>query len=1003
MNNLNLKQFTVIMLFLLQGHVSFSQKYKFQLLESDYFNLNTICNRIHQDDLGIMWFATSHGAYRYDGVNTYPFLHDPNDSTSINHNLIFDIDEDKNNIYLTAWGGSEINCIDKVTGHIFKTKINIKINNTYRSLSCHANGNKITTGSVGLVYFSLNEKLKQFLPINSYSEIIGIDNNKDLLVMSETELITFSISPNEIIERKRSKLNSKINCMEKVHQSIIYGTKTGIVSDDKSINIPRVLKTLNVLSLKYDSNKNLWVGTEGSGLFMWNVINDEILHFEANDKTGYLNSNVIKSIYEDKNHLLWLGTDKGIYFTDLRSSKIKYYSLPINTFSQDVTPLATDKNGILWIGCKNEILFFNLKLKKFRRSLFDVKNVSKFHFDQSKLNVWIASETEGVYHYKYNIESKKYKFKSQYKFDPVKKNTIHSNYILAIHSTLDSNLWLGSYGKGIAILKSNNKWRHFSNNELSGKAASDIFQQNDSTWWFTFFDSGLYKGEKKISGEYVFTSIKSLGYDICYDVMSSITSDSKGVLWIATYGGGILKYNPNNNAITCYTNFNGLPSNNVYSIECDSDDNIWCSTSNGIAYLKNGTKDFKSFTTFDGLPQNNFNFASSCIINDTSIYFGTKSEICNIETKNLINTKPEVYIPVISTIKLFNKNIDVGIGKPIQKVSHLATDLVLNYNQDLFSIEFTNKYYINPKQVTYAYWLKGFNDDWVNIGKNSTAFFTRLPAGNYTLYYKTSIDNGLNYDTCINPLEIKIFPPWYQTWWFRLISIWAIFFMAWQLIKFRTRSLLEKERVVIEKELAIDAERKRIARDMHDDLGSGLSAIHLYSDFLRNNLAEKFPEISDDINRIVLSSSDLNQKVKEIIWSNESKMQNISNVFQFLKKSYSDFIINSKCSLYIDEIDHERDVQLNAFTSKNIYMCLKEALNNSIKYANAKNIYIDFKIIENKKYFTIKDDGVGFDLDTGFNAGGNGLANIKSRMQDINGKAEFRSSSEGTEVKLILF
>ena len=1002
MSYFNLAGFFIASYLVLLSNSCFSQQYKFQLLESEFINRNTDCSRIHQDELGMMWFATGHGAYKYDGVNIFPFLHDPNDSTSINHNLIFDIDEDKKNIYLTAWGGKEINCIDKETGNIFKTKITVDKNSTYRSLLCHSNGNKITTGSSGLVYFSLNEKMKQFLPINSFSDIIGIGNNNELLVMSESELITFSISTNKIIERKKTKLKSKITCMENINQAIIYGTKTGLISEDNSIKIPAPLNALNILSLKYDSNKNLWIGTEGEGLFRWNLHNNEIIHFEVNDKTGYLNSNIVKYIYEDRNNLLWFGTDKGIYFTDLKSPKITYYSLPTNTLAQDATPMSIDKNGVIWVGSRNNIFLFDLKLKKFYHSPFEVKNVSRIHFDNSKSNVWIASETEGVYQYKYNIESQKYVFAKQYKSEPFKKNTIHSNTILAIHSTPDSNLWFGSYGKGTALLKSNKNWRYFTNTEFKGVAASDILQENDSTFWFTFYDSGLYKGIKKKNEEYTFISIKSMGHDLCYDVMSSITIDSKGVLWIATFGGGITEYNPKNHTSRCYTNINGLPSNNVYNVECDSDDNVWCSSSNGIAYLKKGTNVFRSFSTFDGLPQNNFNFASSCIINDSSIYFGTKSEICNIETKKLINLRPEVYTPIISSIKLFNKDIEIGKGKPVQKVSHLATELVLDYNQDLFSIDFTNKYYRNPKQVTYSYLLEEFNDDWVNIGKNSTAFFTRLPAGKYKLYYRTSIDDGINYDTCINPLEIRILPPWYQTWWFRLLSIVSIILMVWQLIKFRTKRLLDKQRMVIEKEMAIDAERKRIARDMHDDLGSGLSAIHLYSDYLRNNLAEKFPEISDDINKIVHSSSELNQKVKEIIWSNESKMQSISNVFQFLKKSYTDFINNTSCNLSIPEINEEHDLQLDALTSKNIYLCLKEALNNSIKYSNAKNINVSFEILDGKKCFIVKDDGIGFALDAGMYAGGRGLANIKSRMQDLNGIAKFHSTHDGTIVKLIL-
>jgi signal transduction histidine kinase len=189
---------------------------------------------------------------------------------------------------------------------------------------------------------------------------------------------------------------------------------------------------------------------------------------------------------------------------------------------------------------------------------------------------------------------------------------------------------------------------------------------------------------------------------------------------------------------------------------------------------------------------------------------------------------------------------------------------------------------------------------------------------------------------------------------------------------------------------------------MHDDLGSGLSAIHLYSDYLRSNLAEQYPEISDEIQKIVLSSSELNQKVKEIIWSNENKMQSVSTVFQFLKKSYTELINSNQCNLQIAEISEENDLILDANTSKNIYLCLKEAINNSIKYAHAKNLYVQFNNENGGKCFTVQDDGIGFDMPVVYMYGGRGLVNIKNRMKELNGNAEIFSSAKGTIVKLIL-
>lgn len=154
--------------FLIINFICRAQQYKFQLLEQDYINRNTDCKKIYQDEFGMLWFATYHGAYKYDGVNIFPYLHDPNNRMSINHNLISDIDEDTENIYLTTWGGKEINCINKITGDINETKLNIIQNSTYSDLLCLGNGNVLAIGSGGLVYFSPKGTFKKIIELKGF-------------------------------------------------------------------------------------------------------------------------------------------------------------------------------------------------------------------------------------------------------------------------------------------------------------------------------------------------------------------------------------------------------------------------------------------------------------------------------------------------------------------------------------------------------------------------------------------------------------------------------------------------------------------------------------------------------------------------------------------------------------------------------------------------------------------------------------------------------------------
>lgn len=224
-------------------------------------------------------------------------------------------------------------------------------------------------------------------------------------------------------------------------------------------------------------------------------------------------------------------------------------------------------------------------------------------------------------------------------------------------------------------------------------------------------------------------------------------------------------------------------------------------------------------------------------------------------------------------------------------------------------------------------------------------------------------------------------------------------------VKSQSESLirLQQEKFDIEKTLAINEERTRISRDMHDDLGSGLSAIHLLSNYVKENAIEKYPEFSSEIDKIRKSSEDLNESIREIIWSVNTNDDNLNALVLFIRRYGHELQDITKTNIHIHSEDPVPEIPLNGVQRKHVFLCVKEALNNALKHGkpSAISIYI-FSDAEKKIAIRVVDNGGGFsNRDPIFRSTGNGLRNMKERMDDIGGVVEIESSGQGTEVRLI--
>jgi signal transduction histidine kinase len=204
----------------------------------------------------------------------------------------------------------------------------------------------------------------------------------------------------------------------------------------------------------------------------------------------------------------------------------------------------------------------------------------------------------------------------------------------------------------------------------------------------------------------------------------------------------------------------------------------------------------------------------------------------------------------------------------------------------------------------------------------------------------------------------------------------------------------------LDKQRALEAERSRIARDMHDDLGSGLSALLLLSTTVHQTNNVTNPQyLKDSLQRIATISAELGRRLREVIWTVSVDDDNLESLVFFIRRYTTDFCSTQQLKLMVKMPHRFQPIIFSGEKRRNIFLCTKEILNNTVKYAQASDIEFIVEVFENQLFITIKDNGIGFDYTEASQRGGNGLRNMQARMAQIGGTCTLETQN-GTTVRL---
>ena len=388
-------------------------------------------------------------------------------------------------------------------------------------------------------------------------------------------------------------------------------------------------------------------------------------------------------------------------------------------------------------------------------------------YEDTKGDMWIGTTTEGVKRF-----NKRDGLVKEYKHDKYDSTSISGNSVFVIYEDLQGNLWIGTITKGLnKFIWRNETFERFVNDPKNSTTLS-----NNSVW--------------------------------------SIEEDSNGSLWMGTWGGGLNKYLSDSETFQHFTMKDGLPSNVIYSIISDSNENLWISTSRGIVKFNTNTFEVKNYDDSDGLQNLEFNQGAFCKGKDGNFYFGGTNGVTYFHPGQI---KENEFAPptVLTKFEVFDKQI------PLEKSINSLSEIVLTYQQNFFSFEFAALDFTVPEKNQYAYKLDGVDRDWVYAGNRRFASYTDISPGEYVFHVKGSNNDGV-WSKQEATIKVIVTPPFWQTWWFRIIVMAFLAGLLYAFHKYRLNKLLEIERT-----------RVRIARDLHDDVSATITGMVYFSDAVR--------------------------------------------------------------------------------------------------------------------------------------------------------------------------
>ncbi|WP_443938497.1 two-component regulator propeller domain-containing protein [Pedobacter sp. MW01-1-1] len=980
---------------------TFAQNLKFKQISLEEGLSNSTIECIFQDHRGFLWFGTRDGLNKYDGNQITVFKTNGSEN-SLSDNFIRCIFEDKQHILWigTADGLNKFNA-QKNNFSIYRSG-DKDGKNAVTSIIETEQGLLIGTYGGGLKF--LDETKKNFSRFEYQSNTQKQDFIYDLYRNNDGMLWIAGNAGIQTLNLK-SKQAQALPELERFTIRQIKKSNTGefwfATEESGLINLQPTSHTIQIFNhqetnkasigsdlvraIAFDQHKNLWIGGINGGLDRFDPATKQFKHYqnEPGNSTS-LSQRTVSSLFVDKQGNLWIGTHRGgVNLYSPQAEKFKLFRQEQNKNSlsyNDVRAFCEDRNnGNIYIGTDGGGLdTYNKTTKTFTHHRYNPFNPNSIGADavlditqtrngQIYVGTWAGGlnilHADGTFtRYKHNA-------------DP---HAISSDYVQKTFEDSEKNLWIGTYYGGLNLFNpQTKKFKRIltgaNGSKLNGNNIVSIAEDHEKNLWIGTDDGGLncYNLRTKTFSHY-FTGMGKM------PDLRVIFVDSKGNLWIGQ--SGLYLFNKAKKSFSLYTKKAALNTEFIKGITEDGNGIFWISTSKGLTKFNPKTGAFKKYNTGDGIQGLEFEANAYLKTKSGELFFGGVNGFNSFYPNDIQINKfvPPVYI---TEFQIFNRKIQPSEDSALENDISYTSKIKIDYDQATISFRFAALNYVSNENNNYAYKLDGQDKDWIHIGNANQAIYTNLDPGTYTFHVKASNNDNV-WNENGQSVKIIISPPFWATWWFRIVSFAILCYAIYEALSFKRR--LEIRKLEEEKREEIHQTQLQFFTNISHEFRTPLSLIlGPIERLLKEDRQESFQNYYLTIHR------------------NANRLLRLINELMDFRKTASGAlklnVINGNLNLFIDEVAEEfsemaaeKNIALTVekehisgqiwFDRQVIEKIILNLVNNSLKYTkdggilkiqvftslenhqpefeNQLNITSDYQA-ESYVYFRIIDSGIG--------------------------------------------
>ncbi|MCF8279177.1 MAG: hypothetical protein K9J45_02230 [Bacteroidales bacterium] len=994
-----------------------------QLLFDNYSTADGLSsNEVHatlRDKKGFLWLATGNGLNRFDGYYFKVFLNVPGDSTSIGDNVVFALAEDSKGL-LWVGTGNGLYRYDPLTerfeGSFLPKTVDSSAFDVKRmfidSEDCLWMGSSFP---VGLLKFDTGHRqFERF--VNPIAEKKGEGNlvnvfyedKKGLLwVGTHCGLFTFDPASNRFEsilqlsfgndKNRNFIITSILPDRYRVHLLWLTTWGDGLWKYDKSTGkserflLEPQFRHDGVHNVFHDllqtDSTHLYLG--GTGLTLFDIKNQKFSLPQSSHEATLLKTGEVSDFQQDAEGNIWIAGPVGFARLSLLRQQFgaKKIPFPLAVYATLIdTPSQKNYFGTAYYN-RSLVIYDALtgQWETRRMPLLDEKHAGVLKILKDKWGFLWFITAKGLFRYdlqKNRLEPKAVIFKNGesstahicpqaeqdtegnlfFRFD----NTANVEYLQAADSLVLPDFEADALGKvkdGSLLL-------------ASKKGVTRLVANGSEVRFFPFPIPGMA------------------------DVSPcAIAADFIGQYWIGTQNNGIFIFRPGETGQPAFRKLSledGLPSNCVHQLACDPDGNIWAGTRQGLVKIDPSNLGLTVFTQADGLLTDNFFIEPTFLPSgEAFVTLGGSPLYHHFDFR-------KVGQPDLDSLPFYFHNFRIS-GKPVvfEKDINYLPGIALAYPANAFSVEFAALTMEGQKSIRYAYRLAGLEGHWTDADAHRFAAYTNLSPGDYRLEVRMSNRRG-SWSENIHSLQVTVLPAWWQRAWVQVLAgLLLLGLVSFAVARFVNQRLHQRI-TALERQRELEAIRRRIAQDIHDEAGAGLTKIGLTAQVAVHLPPSDGIETKKRFEAILAETRLVSARLAEVLFAVNPRYDHFEAVQAWLREWGRRFLEDAGMEAGFDLPKSKYDPVVPPEVKRNLLLICKEALNNAVKYSGSDRVLISFSLDEDGRGYLLRvqDFGRGFSQEE-VGVLCNGLAGMKGRAAEIGAEFSVESwAGKGTTVKV---